>query len=125
LNFLLGVLVSGYFVIEEFGFCMFLGFDLVSGLGLHFQFQTTRGWVFEGFRIRWKALTPREYQGMIHGLHHLNIFYSILILNRFSQGNKATTINRVDCNYFSFHTEQVQANKANTRANKANIRQEE
>jgi len=70
LEFLLGVLVSGYFVIEEFGFRMILGFDFVSDLGLRFQFQAT-GWVFEGFRIMWKALTPWEYQGMIHNSYHL------------------------------------------------------
>jgi len=46
LEFLLDVLVSGYFMVEEFGICIFLGFDLVSDLGLRLMFQAT-GWVFE------------------------------------------------------------------------------
>jgi len=37
-------------MIEEFGFWTFLGFDLVSDLGLCFMFQAT-SWVFEGFKI--------------------------------------------------------------------------
>jgi len=96
LELLLGVLVSGYFVIEEFDFQMFLEFDLIFYLGLRFMFQAI-GWMFEGLRIMWKisTRTPCEYRGMIHGSYLL--------------------IKKIYSKYFSFDfdTEQIQGRRKN------------
>jgi len=94
LKLLLDVLVSWYFIVEEFGICIFLGFWFLIWVCV---------WCFRQLVDYWKTPTPWECRGMISGSYHL----------------KRNILSRLTKLFlFDFDIEQIQPNPYQDRSNK-------